>query len=65
MVVIFGAIFTAVVLPLVLFFVPEAAYRRAVKLNMDFAGDGPNGAHGSQAALVDSPGDVQDNPQTL
>jgi MFS family permease len=59
----FVAIFTAAALPLVFFFVPETAYRRAEYLNMDFSGDAQNHGHGSQTGIVDSPGDVRDSSQ--
>ncbi|KUL83666.1 hypothetical protein ZTR_11062 [Talaromyces verruculosus] len=55
----FVSIFTAAALPLVFFFVPETAYRRAEYLNMDFSGDiSANHAPGSQTGIVDSPGDT-------
>lgn len=62
----FVAIFTAVALPFVFFFVPETAFRRPEYLNTDFTGD--DNLSGSQTRFVDptvlssTGGHVHDRP---
>lgn len=59
----FVSIFTAAALPLMFFFVPETAFRRAEYLNTDFSGDAPNSGYNSLAGIVNSPGESRDNSQ--
>lgn len=50
----FVAIFTAVALPFMIFFVPETAFRRADSLNTDFTGDDCTSSHEHRASQANT-----------